>query len=109
MLSLIKDSPVRMALEPHYNSMFITREDFETIAESAPSVFLEIISTARMKEIVMTGVDAVFLGDDLGGQDRLIVSSEMWKQVFKERYKKLFAIVKKVRNGPCESKDLNLF
>ena len=80
-----------------------------TLAESATSVFLEIISTARMKEIVMTSVDAVFLEYDLGGQDRLMVSPEMWRQVFKERYKKLFDIVKKVPNGPSESKDLNLF
>ena len=31
LLTLIEDGPVRMALEPHYNSRFMTRQDFDAI------------------------------------------------------------------------------
>lgn len=47
-----------------------------------------------LKEAVMTGVDGSFFGDDLGGQERLLVSPEMWRKVFKPRYKRMFDVVK---------------
>jgi len=40
---------------------------------------------------VAAGVDCIRFGDDLGGQDRLLMHPEMWRRFFKPRYAAMFA------------------
>lgn len=39
-------------------------------------------------------VDGVYLGDDFGSQQGLVMSPEMWRQYIKPRYKKLIGLIK---------------
>lgn len=69
------------------------------LAEERPEIYelLDQIVDRHVRHIaqtVTTGVDAVFFGDDLGGQERLLVSPAMWRKVFKPRYKRMFDVVK---------------
>lgn len=48
----------------------------------------------EIKQSIMAGVDGISFGDDLGGQERLLVSPDMWRRVFKPRYKKMFDVAK---------------
>lgn len=47
-------------------------------------------------ELVNRGVDAIWFGDDFGTQDSLIMELEMWRQIFKPLYRKLFRAIKKI-------------
>lgn len=42
------------------------------------------------------GVDIVMLGDDVGMQDRMLISPEMWRQWFKPRYAELISNLKSI-------------
>lgn len=42
------------------------------------------------------GVDVIWIGDDFGAQDRLLISPDMFREFFKPRYVKLFSILKKI-------------
>jgi uroporphyrinogen decarboxylase len=42
------------------------------------------------------GVDIVMLGDDVGMQDRMIISPDMWRQWFKPRYAELISNLKSI-------------
>jgi uroporphyrinogen decarboxylase len=47
-------------------------------------------------ELVNRGVDAIWFGDDFGTQDSLIMDLEMWRQIFKPIYRKLFNTIKMI-------------
>ena len=49
---------------------------------------------AMIKEYAKCGVDALWGGDDWGLQDRLMVSPELWREVFKPWYAKMFQTAK---------------
>lgn len=40
------------------------------------------------------GFDAIIFGDDWGSQNSLLISPELWREIFKPRYKKQFELVK---------------
>ena len=69
------------------------------LAEERPEIY-ELLDrlvdrhVAHIQQTVATGVDGVFFGDDLGGQERLLVSPTMWRKVFKPRYQRMFDAVK---------------
>lgn len=46
-------------------------------------------SLAIGKQLIALGVDGIWGGDDYGAQDRMLMSPEMWRRYFKERYRKL--------------------
>lgn len=48
------------------------------------------IETAGRK-FVQLGVDIIWIGDDFGSQDRMMISQEIFQEFFKPRYAKLFA------------------
>jgi len=52
-----------------------------------------VISMA--KEAIKLGVDGGYTGDDFGGQDGLLFSPKLWRELFKPRYKKIWGIFKK--------------
>jgi uroporphyrinogen decarboxylase len=37
------------------------------------------------KELIKLGADIIWLGDDMGTQDGMMISPEMWREIFKER------------------------
>ncbi len=47
-------------------------------------------------ELVNRGVDAIWFGDDFGTQNSLIMDLEMWRQIFKPLYLKLFNEIRKI-------------
>lgn len=47
------------------------------------------------KKVIKTGnIDGVYTGDDFGTQRNLVMSPEIWRRFFKERYKKIWEIYK---------------
>ena len=48
------------------------------------------------KKMVETGVDMVWLGDDMGGQNSMIMSPKTWRQFFKERMATIIAEIKSI-------------
>jgi uroporphyrinogen decarboxylase len=64
-------------------------EDNEGIHELADRLVDHLLVSVR--GYLAAGADAVGFGDDLGAQDRLLVSPETWRRFFKPRYVRLFA------------------
>jgi uroporphyrinogen decarboxylase len=48
------------------------------------------------KRLVSMGVDAVWFGDDVGMQSRMLISPELWREFLKPRYAKLIGEVKAI-------------
>ncbi len=48
------------------------------------------ISIATGKELIEIGADIIWAGDDFGTQKGMLMSPEMWRDIFKPRYKKMF-------------------
>jgi uroporphyrinogen-III decarboxylase len=48
------------------------------------------------KKMAEMGVDMVWLGDDMGGQDNMLMSPETWRQFFKERMATIIAEIKNI-------------
>ena len=46
-------------------------------------------STALALQLVRAGVDAIWLGEDLGSQTSTLISPKMWRNMFKWRHKRL--------------------
>ena len=49
---------------------------------------------AAARKLVELGVDMIFLGDDMGGQHRMIISPRMWRKYFKCRMAAFIAEIK---------------
>lgn len=54
----------------------------------------QLVTGTRLAE---NGVDIIWIGDDFGTQDSLIMSPELWRTFFKPRYASLIAAFKKVK------------
>lgn len=54
--------------------------------------------TEQALRFVEIGVDIVMLGDDWGTQTGLLIPPKMWREYFKERYRKLFTSLKRAGN-----------
>jgi uroporphyrinogen decarboxylase len=46
------------------------------------------------RQLVEVGVDAIWFGDDFGGQNNMLISPRMWRKIFKPRYAELWQEVK---------------
>lgn len=46
------------------------------------------------KQLVEIGVDAIWFGDDFGAQNGMLISPNMWRQIFKPRYAELWQEVR---------------
>ena len=51
-------------------------------------------SVGIAKQLVSVGVDAIWFGDDFGGQNNMMISPRMWRKIFKPRYAELWQEVK---------------
>ncbi len=45
------------------------------------------------------GVDVIWLGDDVGNQDRMMISNDLWRRFLKPRMAKLFKELKAINPG----------
>lgn len=45
------------------------------------------------------GVDVIWVGDDFGGQDRMLIDPELFREFFKPRYAKLFTILRQINKN----------
>ncbi len=52
-------------------------------------------TTSLALSLVSRGVDAIWLGEDLGTQISMLISPDMWRERFKHRYKRMIARLKK--------------
>jgi len=48
------------------------------------------------KELISLGADIIWLGDDFGSQQGMIISPKLWREVFKERMKYVIGELKKI-------------
>ncbi len=51
-------------------------------------------STGMALQLVKTGVDAIWLGEDLGSQTSTLISPEIWRKMFKPRHKRMIEKLK---------------
>ncbi len=75
--------------------------DFLIDEESADAV-LDIpfrYHSAAAKRLVKMGVDVIWLGDDVGNQDRMMISTDLWRRFLKPRMAKLFKELKAINPG----------
>ena len=54
-----------------------------------------------VKEIAKRGADMIWLGDDMGAQDSMIISPDMWREYFKPRMATIIAEAKKIKPDIC--------
>lgn len=50
------------------------------------------------KELAGLGVDALWFGDDVGAQDGLLISPDLWRDRFKPKYKEVFEELRKIND-----------
>jgi len=62
----------------------------------AHALFDRLTDYARVagREMVAQGVDVLWLGDDFGTQRGMLISPQLWREFFKERYARLIAAFK---------------
>lgn len=48
------------------------------------------------KRLVTMGVDGIWAGDDFGAQNGMLISPDMWRRYFRERYRQVYAELKSV-------------
>lgn len=56
-------------------------------------------TTSLALQLVSLGVDAIWLGEDLGTQTSMLISPDMWRERFKPRYARLIARLKRANPG----------
>jgi uroporphyrinogen decarboxylase len=56
-------------------------------------------SLARTERFARAGVDVLYLGDDVGMQDRLIIAPDLWRRYFKGRMARIIDAARSIRPG----------
>ena len=49
------------------------------------------------RQLVAAGVDALWFGEDLGSQTSTLISPGMWRELFKPRYRRMFAELRRLK------------
>ncbi|WP_278569186.1 uroporphyrinogen decarboxylase family protein [Phocaeicola coprophilus] len=49
------------------------------------------------RKMAQTGVDMIWLGDDMGAQDSLMIDPELWREFFKGRMADIIRTVKEIK------------
>jgi len=52
---------------------------------------VEAWSLALAEELVRLGADAIWFGEDLGTQNTMLISPDMWRELFRPRYERMIA------------------
>lgn len=64
--------------------LMMNRDKVERVADLLTEKNITVV-----KEMAKRNVDGIIAIEDLGVQDRLIISPQMWREIFKPRYKKI--------------------
>ena len=70
---------------------YLNPEIADHIVEETYQYHLEVA-----RNLAKIGVDMIWLGDDFGAQEDLMIDPELWRNVFKHRYAKIISEVKKI-------------
>jgi len=73
---------------------YLNPELAEHIIEETFQYHLEVV-----RNLAKIGVDMIWLGDDFGAQDDLMLDPDLWRQVFKPRFAKIIAEAKNINPG----------
>ena len=57
---------------------------------------VEYFTTGIAEQLVKAGVDAIWLGEDLGSQVSTLISPEMWRQIFRPRHERIIQKLKAI-------------
>jgi uroporphyrinogen decarboxylase len=77
--------------ENFLKDMVLNRDFAELLLDKAMTYKLSIA-----KKLVGMGVDIIHLGDDFGGQNRMLISPDLWRQVIKPRFAKVCEELKRL-------------
>lgn len=78
-----------LGLEKYLIDMFSEEDWIEAINDK-----VEYWTTGLALQLIEAGVDAIWLGEDLGSQTSTLISPDMWRNLFKPRYARM---IKKMR------------
>jgi uroporphyrinogen decarboxylase len=51
------------------------------------------------KKLVELGVDLIWTGDDMGGQNEMVISPQLWRKYFKPRMARLYSELRSINSG----------
>ncbi len=71
-------------MEIYFMDLIEYREEIERLHDRVSDLFVRVIHRAAD-----AGAEGIFYCEDLGVQDRLLISPEMWRDVFRKHYLKL--------------------
>lgn len=54
------------------------------------------VNMERIENMVPTGIDVLFLGDDVGAQQSMMFAPQIWRDLFKPRFRSYIALAKKI-------------
>lgn len=73
-----------------YMDFYESKDEFESLLKN-----IHDFNCKRMETWAKTEVDALFIMDDWGAQNSLLISPEIWREIFKPLYKEYVEIAKK--------------
>jgi len=89
-LSLFEMAWQLTGLEKHMMAMAMKEEWLGKLYDK-----VEYWTTHLALQLAKLGVDAVWFGEDLGSQTSTLMSPDMWREIFKPRYVRMFDLLKK--------------
>ena len=78
-----------VGMEDLFDYLYNDREAIQSLGDKIIDFQCEMI-----KEYAKCGVDAIWGGDDWGLQDRLMIAPELWRELFKPWYSRMFQTAK---------------
>ncbi len=73
-----------------YMDFYVSRNEFDTLLKT-----IHDFNCKRLELWAKTDVDALFIMDDWGAQNSLLISPEMWREIFKPLYQEYVNIARK--------------
>ncbi len=73
-----------------YTDFYESKNEFETLLKT-----IHDFNCKRLESWAKTDVDALFIMDDWGAQNSLLISPEMWREIFKPLYQEYINIARK--------------
>ncbi len=77
-------------MEIYFQDLVLEREHIDVVHEKVTGLLEKMI-----RQFAANGADGVFFCEDWGIQDRLLISPDMWREIFKPLYRRLCATAHK--------------
>ncbi len=84
---IFADARYLRKMDQYLLDMALYPEELDALHQKLKTVYLEVIEIAAQ-----AGADAIIFAEDMGTQQSLLFSPEMWDQFFREIYTELFAL-----------------